>query len=214
MRSRCAVSSAPRSRSPPGASADEIFPVTLPAKKGDSVVVSRDEHPRETTAESLAKLQGGRAPGWHGHRGQRVRRQRRRLRARARVRGAVGAHGLTPKARVVAAAAAGVAPRVMGFGPAPATRKRAREGRAHAGRHRRHRAERGLRGAGARRHARPRARRRRGERQSERRRDRARPSARRQRRAAGDDGALSIAPDAAAATRCARCASASARASP
>ena len=48
----------PRPRSPRGCLAEEIVPVTIPAKKGDPVVVDRDEHPRETTMESLAKLKG------------------------------------------------------------------------------------------------------------------------------------------------------------
>jgi acetyl-CoA C-acetyltransferase len=101
----------------------EIEPVTIPSKKGDPTVVSRDEHPRETTLEALGRLRGvvrpdgtvtaGNASGVND--------------GAAAVLLASGAaadrHGLTPRARVVAMATAGVAPRVMGIGPAPATQK-------------------------------------------------------------------------------------------
>ena len=122
-------------------------------------------------------------------------------------------HGLTPRARVLGMAVAGVAPRIMGIGPAPASQEAAGapgpDDRADG----RHRAERGLRRAGPGGAAPAGRGRRRPARQSERRRDRARPSAGRQRRAAGDDGRQPAARAPAAATRCARCASASARAS-
>jgi acetyl-CoA acyltransferase len=71
----------------------------------------------------LAKLKGVNGPELHGDGRQRLGRQRRRLRAAARFRAAAGRYGLTPRARVVAMATAGVAPRIMGFGPAPAVRK-------------------------------------------------------------------------------------------
>jgi acetyl-CoA acetyltransferase family protein len=97
--------------------------VTLAAKKGEPVVVTRDEHPRETTLEALAKLKGivrpdgtvtaGNASGVNDG-------SCATILASAE---AARRHGLTPKARVVAAAVAGVAPRIMGFGPAPAMRK-------------------------------------------------------------------------------------------
>jgi 3-oxoadipyl-CoA thiolase len=106
-----------------GRLAEEIVPVSLPAKKGDPTIVSRDEHPRETTLEALAKLKGivrpdgtvtaGNASGVNDG-------SCATLLASAE---ATRRHGLTPKARVVAAAVAGVAPRIMGFGPAPAMRK-------------------------------------------------------------------------------------------
>ena len=103
--------------------AREICPVTIPQKKGDPVVVSQDEHPRETSLEALARLKGvvrpdgtvtaGNASGVNdgacallladGHSAMR--------------------NGLVPKARVVGMAVAGVAPRIMGIGPAPATQK-------------------------------------------------------------------------------------------
>ena len=130
------------------------------------------------------KLKGVVRPGRHGDRRQRVRRQRRRVRDAARVGG--GGEALRPDAEARASSprrVAGVAPRIMGFGPAPATRKVLAQGGLDDRRHGRDRAERGVRGAGARRHARPRPARRRRARQSERRRDRARPSARRERRA-------------------------------
>jgi acetyl-CoA acetyltransferase family protein len=98
--------------------AHEIIPVSIPQKKGDPVSVTRDEHPRETTLESLAKLRGVVRPdgtvtaGNDGSCALIIASER-----------AVSAYGLTPKARIVATATAGVAPRVMGIGPVPATRK-------------------------------------------------------------------------------------------
>ncbi|QQM30460.1 3-oxoadipyl-CoA thiolase [Martelella lutilitoris] len=107
-----------------GVYADEIVPVTIPQRKGDPVVVDTDEHPRPgTTAEVLAKLKGVNAPELSVTAGN----------ASGVNDGAAGlliaseeaasTNGLTPKARIVAMAAAGVAPRVMGIGPVPATRK-------------------------------------------------------------------------------------------
>ena len=107
-----------------GIFADEIVPVVIPQRKGDPIVVDTDEHPRPgTTPAQLAKLRGvngadlsvtaGNASGVNdGAAGMIV----------ASEASAV-ANGLTPKARVVAMAAAGVEPRVMGIGPVPATRK-------------------------------------------------------------------------------------------
>jgi acetyl-CoA acyltransferase len=101
----------------------EIVPVTLPSRKGDPVVVSKDEHPRETTMEALAKLKpivradgtvtAGNASGVNDGSAAMI------LASGA----AVDRHGLTPRARVIAMATAGVAPRIMGIGPAPATQK-------------------------------------------------------------------------------------------
>jgi acetyl-CoA acyltransferase len=103
--------------------AREICPVTLPQKKGDPVVVSQDEHPRDTSLEALAKLKGvvhaegsvtaGNASGVNDGACALL------LANEASVK----QYGLTPKARVVGMATAGVAPRVMGIGPAPATDK-------------------------------------------------------------------------------------------
>ena len=103
--------------------AREITPVTIPQRKGDAVVVDTDEHPRETSMEALAKLKGvvrpdgsvtaGNASGVNDG-----------ACALLLANEASAAHyGLTPKARVVGMATAGVPPRVMGIGPAPATEK-------------------------------------------------------------------------------------------
>jgi acetyl-CoA acyltransferase len=101
----------------------EITPVSVAQKKGDPVVVSKDEHPRETSIEALAKLKGvvrsdgtvtaGNASGVNDG-------------ACALLLAgdkAASRFGLRPRARVVGMATAGVAPRIMGFGPSPATRK-------------------------------------------------------------------------------------------
>ncbi len=101
----------------------EIAPVSIAQKKGDPVIVSRDEHPRATTLETLAKLKpvvradgsitAGNASGVNDGAGALL------LADEA----SAARHGLTPTARVVAMATAGVAPRVMGIGPVAATRK-------------------------------------------------------------------------------------------
>ncbi len=102
---------------------DEIVPVTLPSKKGDPVVVDRDEHPRETSLEALGKLKpvvrpdgtvtAGNASGVNDG-----------AAALILASGAAAArYGLTPRARVVSMATAGVAARIMGIGPAPSTKK-------------------------------------------------------------------------------------------
>jgi 3-oxoadipyl-CoA thiolase len=106
-----------------GALAEEIVAVTVPAKKGDPVVFSKDEHPRETSMEALAKLKpvvkeggtvtAGNASGVNDGSCALI------LASEA----AAKKHGLTPRARILGMAAAGVAPRVMGMGPAPASRK-------------------------------------------------------------------------------------------
>jgi len=103
--------------------AGEIVPVTIPQKKGDALVVDRDEHPRETSLEALAKLKpivkpdgtvtAGNASGVNDGAAAIV------LASEA----AAKRHGLTPRARLVAMATAGVAPRIMGIGPAPATKR-------------------------------------------------------------------------------------------
>ncbi|MER9817664.1 3-oxoadipyl-CoA thiolase [Mesorhizobium sp. M0129] len=107
-----------------GRLAKEITPVTIPQKKGDAIIVSKDEHPRAgTTVDSLAKLptpfrQGGtvtagNASGVNDGAAALI------IASEA----AVKKYGLTPIARVLGGAAAGVAPRIMGIGPAPATQK-------------------------------------------------------------------------------------------
>jgi acetyl-CoA acyltransferase len=101
----------------------EISPVTIAQKKGDPLIVTRDEHPRQTSLESLAKLKGvvreggsvtaGNASGVNdGAVAMLLANER-----------AAALHGLVPRARVVAMATAGVESRIMGIGPAPATQK-------------------------------------------------------------------------------------------
>ncbi|MGB3834340.1 MAG: 3-oxoadipyl-CoA thiolase [Mesorhizobium sp.] len=108
-----------------GRLAEEIVPVTIPQRKGDAVVVARDEHPRAgTTAESLARLPtpfrkeggtvtAGNASGVNDGAAALI----------VASEAAARRHGLTPLARILGGATAGVAPRIMGIGPAPATRK-------------------------------------------------------------------------------------------
>jgi acetyl-CoA acyltransferase len=104
---------------------EEIVPVEIKRRKGDPIIFSKDEHPRpETTLEALAKLgtpfrkeggtvTAGNASGVNDGAAAIL----------VASEAAAGRHGLTPRARVVAMATAGVPPRIMGFGPAPATRK-------------------------------------------------------------------------------------------
>ena len=103
--------------------AREMTPVTVKTRKGETVV-DRDEHPRETSLEALAKLKApfrkeggsvtaGNASGVNDGAGALI------IASEA----AAAKHGLTPRARVVAMATAGVPPRIMGMGPAPATRR-------------------------------------------------------------------------------------------
>ena len=106
-----------------GRLAQEITPVAIPQRKGDPVLVERDEHPRETSLEALAKLgtpfraggsvTAGNASGVNDGACALI------IASEAAAR----RHGLTPRARIVATATAGVAPRIMGIGPAPATQK-------------------------------------------------------------------------------------------
>lgn len=102
---------------------DELIPVSIAQRKGDVLLFNRDEHPRSTSIESLAKLKGvvradgtvtaGNASG--------VNDGACALLLASEL--ALNTHGLQPLARVVGVATAGVAPRIMGFGPAPAVRK-------------------------------------------------------------------------------------------
>lgn len=106
-----------------GRLAQEITPVTIPQRKGDPIVVDTDEHPRATNIEALQKLKtfvkadgtvtAGNASGVNDGAAALV------IASEA----AVKAHSLTPLARVLGGATAGVAPRIMGFGPAPASKK-------------------------------------------------------------------------------------------
>jgi 3-oxoadipyl-CoA thiolase len=101
----------------------EIVPVTVPQKKGDPLVVARDEHPRETSLEALAKLKGVVRPDGTVTAGNASGVNDGACALLLADEAGAARHGLTPRARVVAMATAGVAPRVMGMGPAPATRK-------------------------------------------------------------------------------------------
>jgi acetyl-CoA acyltransferase len=101
----------------------EIVPVTVPQPKGDAVVVNRDEHPRETSLEALAKLKGVLKPDGTVTAGNASGVNDGACALLLADESAAARHGLTPRARVVAMATAGVAPRVMGIGPAPATQK-------------------------------------------------------------------------------------------
>jgi acetyl-CoA acyltransferase len=106
-----------------GVLADEIIPVIIPQKKGESITVMNDEHPRVTSVEALAKLKGvvkvdgtitaGNASGVND--GACALLLADEVHAKE--------YGLTPRARIVGMATAGVAPRVMGIGPVPAVKK-------------------------------------------------------------------------------------------
>jgi 3-oxoadipyl-CoA thiolase len=119
MRSQARASIAQKN----GRLAREIVAVTIPAKKGDTTVVDKDEHPRETNLEALAKLKpivkpdgtvtAGNASGVNDGACALI------LASEAAAR----RHGLKPLARVVGVATAGCAPRIMGMGPVPATQK-------------------------------------------------------------------------------------------
>ena len=103
--------------------AREITAVTIPQKKGDAIVVDKDEHPRETSMESLAKLKGVVRPDGTVTAGNASGVNDGSCAMLLANETMAGKYSLTPKARVVGMATAGVAPRVMGIGPAPATLK-------------------------------------------------------------------------------------------
>jgi 3-oxoadipyl-CoA thiolase len=103
--------------------AREIVSVTIPQKKGDPIVVDKDEHPRETSLEALAKLKGVVRPDGSVTAGNASGVNDGACAVLLAGEAEVAKYGLTPKARVVGMAAAGVAPRVMGIGPAPATER-------------------------------------------------------------------------------------------
>src|SRR5512142_2773550 len=106
-----------------GSLAEEIVAVSIPSKKGEPTIVSKDEHPRETSMEALAKLKpivrengtvtAGNASGVNDGSCALI----------VASESAAKKHGLTPRARILGMASAGVAPRIMGFGPAPASKK-------------------------------------------------------------------------------------------
>jgi acetyl-CoA C-acetyltransferase len=101
----------------------EICPVTIPQKKGEAVVVRQDEHPRETSLEALAKLKGVVRPDGSVTAGNASGVNDGSCALLMASEAAISRHGLTPRARVLGMATAGVAPRIMGIGPAPAARK-------------------------------------------------------------------------------------------
>lgn len=106
-----------------GRLAEEIVPVTVPQRKGDGLVVDRDEHPRQTTLEKLAGLAtpfrkdgtvtAGNASGVNDGSAALI----------IASENAAAKNGLTPIARIMGGAVAGLEPRIMGFGPSPAVRK-------------------------------------------------------------------------------------------
>jgi 3-oxoadipyl-CoA thiolase len=101
----------------------EITPVTIPQKKGDPLIVSQDEHPRATTLEVLAKLKPIVKPEGSVTAGNASGVNDGACALLLANEESIKKYGLKPRARVVGMATAGVAPRIMGFGPAPATRK-------------------------------------------------------------------------------------------
>ena len=101
----------------------EIVPVQIAQKKGDPLVVTKDEHPRETSMEALARLKGIVRPDGTVTAGNASGVNDGACALLLASEAAAARHGLTPRARVLGMATAGVAPRIMGFGPAPATRK-------------------------------------------------------------------------------------------
>jgi len=103
--------------------AKEIVPVTLPSKKGDPVSFARDEHPRAATLEGLAKLKGVVRPDGTVTAGNASGVNDGAAAVLLASEAAVKKHGLTPRARILGSAVAGVPPRIMGIGPVPATKK-------------------------------------------------------------------------------------------
>ncbi|MGC1415401.1 MAG: 3-oxoadipyl-CoA thiolase [Candidatus Acidiferrum sp.] len=104
--------------------AQEIVPVPIPQKKGDPILVSADEHPRsDTSLAVLARLPGIAKPGGTVTAGNASGVNDGACALLLASESAAKRHGLTPKARIITAAATGVAPRIMGMGPAPASRK-------------------------------------------------------------------------------------------
>ena len=101
----------------------ELTPVTIPQKKGDAIIVSKDEHPRETSLEALAKLKGVVKPEGSVTAGNASGVNDGACALLLANEAAAKAQGLTPRARIVGMATAGVPPRIMGIGPAPATQK-------------------------------------------------------------------------------------------
>jgi len=103
--------------------AREICAVTIPQKKGDAIVVDTDEHPRATSLEALAKLKGVVRPDGSVTAGNASGVNDGACALLLADEASAAKNGLTPRARVIGMATAGVAPRIMGIGPAPATQK-------------------------------------------------------------------------------------------
>ena len=101
----------------------EIVPVSIGQKKGDPIIVSKDEHPRKTNLEALAKLKGVVRPEGSVTAGNASGVNDGACALLLADESSARRYGLTPKARIVGMATAGVAPRLMGIGPAPATQK-------------------------------------------------------------------------------------------
>ena len=101
----------------------EIVPVSIPQRKGDPVLVTRDEHPRQTSLDTLAKLKGVVREGGTVTAGNASGVNDGSVAMILADEHAAAQHGLTPRARVIAMATAGVEPRIMGIGPAPASQK-------------------------------------------------------------------------------------------
>ncbi|WP_248322062.1 3-oxoadipyl-CoA thiolase [Caballeronia sp. Sq4a] len=106
-----------------GSLAQEITPVTIPQKKGDAIVVDRDEHPRETSLEALAKLKGVVRPDGSVTAGNASGVNDGACALLIADEDSAKRHGLAPRARILGMATAGVPPRVMGIGPGPASQK-------------------------------------------------------------------------------------------
>jgi 3-oxoadipyl-CoA thiolase len=106
-----------------GMLSDEITPVIIPQKKGEPITVLHDEHPRATSMEALAKLKGIVRPDGTVTAGNASGVNDGACALLLADEASAVRHGLTPKARVIGMATAGVAPRVMGIGPAPAVQK-------------------------------------------------------------------------------------------
>ena len=106
-----------------GRFADEIAPVTIAQKKGDPIIVTKDEQPRATSIEALAKLKGVVRAGGTVTAGNASSINDGACALLLASEEAAKRHGLTPRARVLGMASAGVAPRVLGIGPVPATQK-------------------------------------------------------------------------------------------
>ncbi|MGE1002603.1 3-oxoadipyl-CoA thiolase [Ralstonia pseudosolanacearum] len=106
-----------------GTLAQEITPVTIAQKKGDPIVVARDEHPRATTLEALARLKGVVRPDGTVTAGNASGVNDGACALLLANEDAAKRFGLTPRARIIGMATAGVPPRVMGIGPAPASQK-------------------------------------------------------------------------------------------